>query len=245
MNNETLRSEYFNILKDIDFMYLDKRAPEGKRPIALSGMFLTSITEEYRNAKNKIMIIGSETAGWNVLKAGEEFLDLNRYINSAVDKHQKFFEKQLDGKNSKGYAFHNFTRTVGNKCGKEGLIYSNLFCFDWNNGSPINCEHFETIKELSRRLITKQIEILKPEIIIFANGMTSVPYRREFFPIHGDNKVCTNGRDYAGKGVANHHLWEFDLHNSIRCFRIHHPSARAKDAVKARNYLVDNLLPAA
>jgi hypothetical protein len=245
MDNEMLHSEYHNILKEIDLMYLDRRSPEGKRPKELSGLFLTSISDEYRNAKNKIMIIGSETAGWNVLKAEEEFIELKDYIKNSMNKHQKRFKKELDGKNSRGYSFYNFARSVAKKCGKNGLIYSNLFCFDWSEGSPIHCKYFETIKKYSGLLIAKQIEVLKPEIVIFANGITSVPYRRELFPIHGDNKVCTNGRDYSDKGVNNHHLWEFDLHNSIRCLRIHHPSARAKSAVKARNYLIENLLPSA
>ena len=188
------------------------------------------------------MIVGSETAGWNVLKQNEEFTNLNDYIERSLGKHQRFFKDQIGSKNSRGYTFHNFTRSVANKCGKDGLIYSNLFCFDWKNSSPMNNEYFETIKKYSERLLKIQIEILKPQIIIFANGITSVRYRRDFFPIHGDNKVCTNGRDYSSVGIANHHLWEFDLYENIRCFRVHHPSARAKEAVKAREYLI-NLLP--
>jgi uracil-DNA glycosylase len=161
-----------------------------------------------------------------------------------MNKHQRFFEIQLDSKNQRGRRFHNLTRSVANKCGKDGLIYSNLFCFDWNKGSPIHSPYFEVIKKYSEALLKIQLRILEPEIIIFANGITSVPHRREFFPIHGDNQVCTNGRDYSSEGIANHHLWEFDLYKNIRCFRIHHPSTRTKEAAKARQFLI-NLLPSA
>lgn len=224
-------------------MYLDRKHPEGKSPANLSGLFLTSVFDEYPLAKNKIMIIGSETREWNILKKNEEFTNLNDYIERSMNKHQKFFKNKLEEeKDSKGYAFHNFTRDVSDKCGKDGLVYSNLFCFAWKEGSPIHCKYFETIKKYSALLLKAQIEILKPQIIIFANGMTSVPYRRDLFPIHGENQVCTNGRDYSNEGISNHQLWEFDLYKDIRCYRIHHPSARAKEAAKARKYLI-NLLP--
>ena len=98
------------------------------------------------------------------------------------------------------------------------------------------------IKKYSEALLKIQIKLLEPQIIIFANGINSAFYRREFFPISGDNQVCTNGRDYSAEGITNHHLWEFDLYENIRCFRLHHPSSYAKDAAKARQFLI-NLLP--
>ena len=244
MHNESLFTSYCSILSTLDTKYLDSKGPEGKRPEGLSGLFLTSVHDEYPTAKNKIMIVGSETAGWNVLKEGEGFSNLREYVRRSMEKHQKFFQAQLVRNNSRGYSFHNFTRSIATKCGKEGLIYSNLFCFDWKDSSPIKTPHFETIRQYSESLLKQQIQILKPGIIIFANGMTSVPHRREYFPIDGKNRACTNGRDYSEKGIPNHHLWEFDLYQHIQCFRIHHPSARAKAAVNARKYLID-LLPSA
>lgn len=181
-------------------MNLDRKYPEGKRPANLSGLFLTSVSDEYRHAKNKVMIIGRETRDWNILKQKEEFTNLNDYIQISMNKHQEFFKFQLEKrKNIKGNAFYSFTRSVANKCGKKGLIYSNLFCFAWKKGSPIHCEYFENIKKNSER-------------------------------------------HYSSEGIANKHLWEFVLNTDIRCFRIHHPSAPAKEAVKARKYLI-NLLP--
>lgn len=242
MDNKSLSDQYLQILKDLDSSYLDPQHPLGKQLKGLSGLFLTSISDTYYLSKHKIMIVGSETAGWNVLKQNEQFTTLESYIERSMHKHRRFFEAQLDSKNPRGRKFHNFTRSVGNKCGKDGLIYSNLFCFDWQKDSPIRCPHFEIIKKYSEALLKIQIRILEPQIIIFANGMTSVPYRREFFPIHGDNRVCTNGRDFASEGIRNHHLWEFDLYKNIRCFRIHHPSTRAKAAAEARQFLI-KLLP--
>lgn len=248
MNSNLLAEQYFSLLKDMDTSFLDPHHPSGKREEGLSGLFLTSVPRQYALAKNKIMVIGRETAGWNVLNKDpeEKFTTLSAYIEKAMAKHRGFFEKQLNGKSSKGHAFHNFTRAVANKCGKEGIVYSNIFCFDWNKSSPIKSPYFETIKKFSERLIKIQIRFFVPDIIIFANGMDSAPYRREFFPIDGDKQVCKDGRDYSDRGIPNKQLWEFDLHedihDDIRCFRIQHPSAFARKAKIARMFLID-LLP--
>lgn len=236
MLNETLSNEYSNILKDLDILYLDKKHPDGNEYKDLSGLFLTSVSDEYLSAKNKIMIVGSETAGWSVLQKAE-FTDLDSYVKKSMEKHKDYFKKELKNKNKKGYTFHNFTRSVAKKSGSNGLIYSNLFCFDWKKGSPIKCKYFETIKKYSKMLLEKQVELLKPNIIIFANGMTSVPYRRDLFPLN----MCLKSRNYSDKGISKHHLWEFDF-NDIHCFRIHHPSARAKEAALTREFIL-NLLP--
>ncbi|WP_157991619.1 hypothetical protein [Caldimonas tepidiphila] len=191
------------------------------------------------------MIVGCETRGWNVLKKEEKFVGLADYIEKSLSKHKNFFANQLQQKNSKGFAFHNFIRSISAKCGKEGLIYSNLFCFSWNKGSPIGSPHFETIKKYSGTLLKAQITHFKPNIIIFANGINSAFYRREIFPIEGHDRVCNKGKDYhRTDDVSKHHLWEFELYDRIRCFRIHHPSSRSKEAIKARELLL-KLLPAA
>jgi hypothetical protein len=246
MDTNLLAEQYLNSLKDLDTSYLDPHHPSGKRKEGLSGLFLSSVPQQYGLAKNKIMVVGSETRGWNVLTADtqEKFSGLPEYIEKAMTIHRGFFAKQLKGKNTKGCTFHNFTRSVAKKSGKEGVIYSNLFCFDWKEASPINSPYFETIKKLSERLIKIQIKFFAPDIIIFANGMNSVPYRREFFPVNGPKQVCSNGRDYSDRGIPNKQLWEFDLNDDIRCFRIQHPSAFSRKAKIARRFLID-LLPSA
>jgi hypothetical protein len=244
MDNKSLSVQYYEILKNLDSSYLDPQHAVNKNLKGISGLFLTSVSDKYHFAKNKIMIVGRETAGWNVLRQNEQFTTLGNYIEKSMEKHRRFFESELNKRNSKGRTFHNFTRTVANKCGKDGLIYSNLFCFDWKKDNPIHSPDFETIKKYSEDILKIQIKVLEPQIIVFANGKTSVQYRREFFPIHGDNRVCTNGLDYSSEGILNRHLWEFNLNDNIRCFRIYHPSSFAKEAAKARRFLI-NILPIA
>ena len=192
------------------------------------------------------MVVGRETRGWNVLKNDEPFTGLNDYTYKAINKHKTFFESQQKKKNARGCTFHNFMRSVAKKSGSNGLIYSNLFCFAHKESIPTKSDHFETIKDISKKLLDVQIKLLSPDIIIFANGLDrdSVMARREYFPIKGDDKACFNSKDYASEGVPNKYLWEFDLYDKIRCLRIQHPSTRSKEAKQAEKFLIDQLLPA-
>ena len=239
MDNKLLSDQYYQALKDLDTVYLDPQ----RQPKGLSGLFLPGVSDNYHLAKNKIMIVGRETRAWNVVREGQ-FSNLENYIATAMNTHQHFFKGQLDKKNTKGRAFHNFTRSIAKKCGKEGLVYANLFCFSWNKKNPARAgSYFKEIKKYSKILLKIQIQTLKPQIIIFANGAATVKYRREFFPVDGPNSVCKSVLDCTSGQIPNRQLWEFELYESIRCFRINHPSSRNKDSAKARNFLINNLLP--
>ena len=95
-NLDDLKKEYFNILSALDSTFFDKNISHTKydKENGLSGLFLPSQPDNYFNAKNKIMIIGAETRGWDVLGINE-FIDLPEYINLSINKQKLFFEKQL------------------------------------------------------------------------------------------------------------------------------------------------------
>lgn len=239
---QNLSERYCDILKSLDISYLDKHHPE--HPKELSGLFLSSVPENYHLAKNKIMIVGRETKGWLEKFPKEDSLflettDLKNFIQKSMSVHQNFLNDRLNEKNGKGRRFHNFTREVSKKCGQNGIVQTNLFCFSWNKKIPTRCSHFEIIKKYSEELLKAQIEILNPQIIIFASGSTSNKHRKKFFP----SNVCDNSSDYTAQGIANKQLWEFDLYKKIHCFRIQHPSSFSKDSVNARKYLIKELLP--
>lgn len=250
MHNALLKAAYLELLKNVDTAYLD--IPDRRRggPKGLSGLFLPSAPDDYQHARNKVMIIGSETAGWEPLKKKidrkityDDFQSVDAYIDNAMQKHQRFFEKRLAQKSSnRGHTFHNFTRAVARAVGRDGILYANLFCFDWRTSSPIKSPEFGLVKELSEKILDAQIKVLQPDYIIFANGISSAKYRREFFPI-GEGARCTNSKSYPEK-ISSHYLWEFMLDKKIKCFRVHHPSARRKDAGIGRALALDLLADA-
>lgn len=246
--NTKLATAYHNILNNFDDKYIiPNKSDDSVKD--LSGLFLSSVHPDYEKSKNKIMIVGRETKGWKWNKKTN--IDLTKKdicITQALKSHNDFFFEQLKKKNSKGNAFHNFTRDVGKKSGVEGLIYSNLFCFASNRTIPTKSPVFNDITKLSKQLLFAQIDILKPDIILFMNGFdkASVSARRQFFPIEGKNNVCLKREDgFDQKGITNKQLWCFDLQfkdRSITAYRTYHPSATSKKAKIGRDFLL-NLLP--
>ncbi|MCK9245963.1 MAG: hypothetical protein M0P11_03300 [Anaerolineaceae bacterium] len=234
MNDEKLAKKYQEILRGIDINFLNSNKPK-----KLSGVFLPSVPDTYIEAKNKIMIVGRETRAWPVLKENEDFPGLDKYIQKTMAQHKKYFVKTISENKGRGNSFFNFVRDIKEVSGVEGLVWTNLLSFSWNNGNPLNAPCFDMVKEYSRRLLHAQIEFFRPSLIIFANGSSTTRIRREFFPV--DGKVCTNGYDFSQAGVEKHQLWAFTLYNNIQCYRIHHPSHWAKKSVAARQYLLTQL----
>lgn len=234
MNNALLQQAYVEMLSDIDTRHLYPRRRRLTEDKGLSGIFLSSVSDQYARAKNRVMVVGCETAGWEPLGPADEFVSVEDYVSRAMRKHRRFFEGKLAQTfRDRGSTFHNFTRAVAEVADKDGLVYTNLFCFDWAKKSPIGCPEFALVKDLSKKLLHRQIAILQPQFIVFANGMASAGYRREFFP-SGEDGRCSQPRSYPEITTA-HYLWEFVLDGNIRCFRVHHPSARSKQAALGRN----------
>lgn len=234
-----LRNAYTKILNQYDPKYFEvKEKRAGK-----SGMFLATVSDDYEKEKNKVMIVGCETAGWNVLK-DHPFASVDQYVDLALNEHQQFFKEQMATKNAKGRTFFNFARKVAKGgVSVNGMVYANLFCFDWHGKSPMKCAEFKFIKEISQKIMNAQIDILKPDYILFVNGISSAGCRRDFFPMEGENQRCTSIKGYP-ETISKRHLLEFMLDDKIKCWRTHHPAAFSKEANRGREEALKLLLNA-
>ena len=237
-NFDILKQEYLNILSELDESFFNTGHKNNKKDEGLSGLFLASEPDNYWVAKNKIMIIGAETRGWNV-KLTQEY-SLAHYLLSSIEKNKSFFQKMMNEPRTQKITFHDFTRAVADKSGYDGLLYSNLFCFAWNEKSPIKTKYFDQIKAISFKLLNAQLNYFEPSIIIFANGSSNTIYRREFF----DPALYTDGQSYEADEVAKNQLYRFIYDDKFICYRIQHPSTiRGKKlAMLARKKLIE-LLP--
>lgn len=245
MTPEQLVDAYHETLSGIDRALLDRRDPALES--MLSGLYLPSVPAGYHAAKNKIMIVGRETRAWTVLRKPLQYTTLHDYVRRSVETHEIFVSGQLKkAKQARGNAFYNFVRDVARASGHDGIVTANLFCFSWKKSLPTMAPPavLEQIKRFSESLLKLQIDLFKPDLLIFANGSSSAKVRREFFPIDGPNRVCSKSVKYLSAGHSVDQLWEFHLNDSIRCFRIQHPSSFSKSAKAARKYLLE-LLPQA
>lgn len=237
---------YANALEDFDHTLLDRSNKAYVDEHGLSGLFLPTMTPVLHQARRRIMIVGAETAGWNVRKEEEPFDTIESYVDRAMTKHQRFARERFSQMTQdRGQTFWNFMRDAGRHCGRDGLIYANFFCCDWRKANPIGSPRYKMVQRYSARLLHAQVEFFALSIIVFANGIASAGARRAVFPNKGADRTCSGGYDFADShGIPNRHLWAFKLNDGIDCYRIQHPSSQKAGAGAAREFLL-NLLPRA
>lgn len=238
-----LKNQYATILKKSEYQPLiqaianDHKNGKGK---GFSDILLGFVPENYENAEHKILIVGRETRGWQLDKdnAIESYTD--DIIQKSMDKSKDWVKHNLTGdskKGTKGTTFFNFVRKVSNKCGANGILWANTFAVDYKKSIPSQDKLFQDIKNLSKELLQAQIDILKPDYILFIGGTSSVSARREYFPnLKGDSK------SFDGIAIRYLERFTFDGQESPICYRTYHPAYRGKNAQKGLEKLI-KILP--
>jgi len=239
---QTLTRIYSDILSDLSLHWFDRSREHDPEYAKLSGLFLPGTSQAYQQAKRRIMVVGRETRGWNVVNGNAPFLDLEDYIQKAMAKQQHYLASAMNASPDKGASFFNLLRALASNHGSEGIAWANLFSFAWNGKSPMRWKHFPHVLDLSEQLLKAQIETLKPDIIIFANGSSSARFRQRYFPHKGEHIVCSKLADFREQGIPINQLWEFYLHGTIQCYRIQHPSSISAASRQARRFLLERML---
>lgn len=253
-----LAERYLNILTQQEYQPLiqaiaddfDKGHGNG-----LSDILLGFVPEQYENAEHKILIVGRETAGWRVNK--DTNFAITQYdaqiIEKSMDKSKQWVFDNLEGSHSKdvkGRSFFNFVRSVGKKCGNDGILWANTFAVDYKKSTPNTKKLpknykklFKIIKKLSKELLQAQIDILQPDYILFVGGQASLSARSAYFPtLTGDGKRLKDDLpiNYLEKFM-------FDRQDKPICYRTgYHPAYYERNAQRALKVLVEQLpsLPA-
>jgi len=118
---------------------------------------------------------------------------------------------------------------------QDAPVWANLFCFDEAASRPDRRTDDSTaaIVRLSGALLRIQIEVLQPDLIVFATGSSCDGYLKEHFRILGSTVHVPR------------EIWEFKLplladvetQGHVRAFRTPHPrhgaTARARAAIVA------------
>lgn len=215
--------------------YLDILRPAEARTLAagvegLSGIFLPSVSESYVQSPRKIMIVGKETRGWaRGLKFMSSFDSLEQYVAFLVGWHQALLVRQPAS--SKFFQFYrqaNLRMVVGSAELPISIIWANLFCVSWHGKSPtkVPAPIFDRIKQISRDLLKAQIEILRPDVILFVTGPGYDCYLKEWFEIK-ESRV-----------IEKRSLWQFKA-DGIQAYRTTHPQWEAGS--KCRSQALDHI----
>lgn len=202
----------------------------------ISAPHLLYVEPSYMHSKIKILFVGKETnIWWGKLK---HYIDIKDSISILQQRYRtKFFGGSVikskninETKYYKAEDYHTpfFTeyKKISNELlnGEKGaLIWSNLLKMDLDIGKGYsrNAKGNKAIVSISKNIFLKELEILKPDYIIFATSYTYDKIIKEYF-----EDQITHSEVIEPKS-----LWKFQIGN-IQCFRTWHPSTIKYRALK-------------
>lgn len=205
----------------------------GEEASILSAPFLINVPEAYEMADKKILYIGKETnKWWGKLK---HFIDIDDSIDilkqrytaefedAEVAKSSNLYEKKAyKGKDWKNNAFFSKYQYFSEHITGASVLWTNLLKMDKENPrdsescsrNSINETH---VRQYSKDILLKEIEVLKPDVIIFVTATTTNLKKY-------DNAIKhTFDNNYINSKVCEpKQFWIFE-YNGIKCYRTVHP----------------------
>ena len=179
---------------------------------------LIKIGEEYIDAKMKIMFFGQETNSWHLEMDGTG--KFHGEIEPLLQLYKKFYLKK--GCYSYGGQFWNGINRFKQQIKKHELHTSGLI---WNNvvkigrcGKGTPNKEILNIQKRNFKVIEKEIEILKPDFLVFFSGpnydhlINEMVAPTKFTPIKNFNErqLCTLETSFGVKAFRTYHpnyLW--------------------------------------
>jgi hypothetical protein len=220
-HNKELGELYKKAMEDVSDKvdeYNKSLKDETDRTRTTSPLFLKS-HEGYENAETKIMIFGKETNGW-----GE---NQHETLEEIRQKYVDFFINE-DGSNEycrrhRRYHSHfwigikEIINLLNEKnAGKKiGSLWNNIVKMGYSVKGFPDKFYKPIVKPYLNNLITKEIEILKPDYIIF---LTGPGYDWVLNDVFGTPERKTV------EGFSNRQLCEIIIPNVKRAFRTYHPN---------------------
>jgi len=199
---------------------------ELSEPENLSAPLLLNIQESYLKSKPRIMFVGKETNHWLTKnRPSEDRKGINFLINHFDEAFQRLFHRYDEALSDNFEKTKSDFFTVYNKFtnGELGsVVWNNLFKMSYdqkkskkNNFSKSSINHSDVLRKLSKDTFIGELEILKPDILIFVTGADYDKVIKDFFPNYETINVKIKKR-----------LWKFKLkidNKEIICYRTIHP----------------------
>ena len=206
--------------------YLKKKTPEHE--------------EWYTKADIKIMFFGQEPHGWekdldvgDLMGIYEDFLD-DKYV---VDANNGYFNEDEVG-NTRMFRFaingimscmrDDVLKAYPDK--KVSMIWNNISKLSTFEGGPVNSRVHE-IERNYFHVIPQEIEILKPDILIFFTGAgqnTYYEYIKENFTMVGEPLPLG--------GLPVHDVAKLPIKEATLAYKTYHPNAKISDKLHWDNY---------
>lgn len=201
-----LNAFYLNTLANAKPLFAENHLRE------LSAPLLVSISDAYLKAAIRIMFVGKETNGW--WGKLESYYERQDAMSSLMTRYQK----QMSGQNWPGRFFQMLRRTAQELLGAQAdaVAWTNLMRMDWEHGRGYSRNSkgiSEALTKISQDMLRFEVELLKPDVIIFACGASYDSVIKATFPDRTNSEA-----------IVKRALWQFNV-GDILCFRSRHPQA--------------------
>lgn len=181
----------------------------------LSSPLLISISDDYLAAPVRVMFVGKETNGW--------WGKLGAYYatEDAVAALMKRYRQQMEMSKWPGRFFPMLSRAARELADAQvsAIAWTNLMRMDWEHGKGFsrNSKEFsEALTRMSQEMLRFEVELLEPDVIIFACGASYDSVIKATFP-NRTNSIP----------IVKRALWQFNV-GEVLCFRSQHPQAIRK-----------------
>lgn len=157
-----------NELNDLYFKYWDNISSLIGDNNGLSRPLLISIPEAYFSQKARLLIVGQQTNNW--------------YRRGSIDDLLERYKGFKNGEEYRSTPFWNVTRKLAERLGTDpsAITWSNLNKCDFNGKRPSE----ELEQEIYNKfpVLNGEIELLKPNIILFFSGPYYDSHLKRIFP---------------------------------------------------------------
>ena len=208
----------YDLYQNLDDEIHDLIVENNRRDVELlTSPFLLKVSDEYYHADIKVMIFGKETNGWIKYEDTKD-------IDDILDCYDGFYNSG-ECYTYSGQFWNGFKLL---KSMLESIYKMKRISFIWNNivkigkngkGFPVRT-YQPIIKPHLNPIITKELDILKPNIIILLTGPNSSngPYDNVIDDIFNNPK-----RDKIN-GFEERQLCNINIMNAQVCLRTYHPA---------------------
>ncbi len=224
--NKKLKSLYGQLIPDLSDFIKDING-ELEMDNKATNPLLIQVDEHYSNENIKIMFFGQETNYWHLEEDGTG--QFHGEIEPLLDLYEKFYLK--GNCYSYGGQFWNGINRF------KKLLESSKnhnFTFIWNNvvkigkcGKGTPCENILNIQQQFFRVIEREIEILKPDYLVFFSGPNyDNLIKKMIFPIKTETinssfkerqlcRICTPLELESYRTYHPNYLWRNDINKYL------------------------------
>ena len=197
----------------------------------LSFPFIPNFDESFKLSKNKILLVGQDTRGWQgkLKKFLEPELDIKGIIQESKNRHIELYTGTA-GQSS----FLQFMKLIKTNNNNEYVQWLNFYLFDYkkksfNEFSKITAYKnvYEELRRMSIQNLADQILELKPKVIFFVGQ-----YHNNFPKLEESLNLSSNEKIILKKSInkLTIKIWN----NEILVFRTPHPAHFSSVSQEAR-----------